>query len=503
MKRMSEFTKNKSTSIFVTLLIGIIVLSFMFTGYQSLQMGSGSANAIGKVGDLPIKPEEYQQEYNRQIEFYKQMMGGEISAKQIEGMKIKESTLRNIVQRKLMIKFATDLGAYPSEEEIKSEIKSLPYFLTNGQFDITRYKGILAANKLTPTEFEADVINQLKMKSTQSLVQNFPLSKGYLNDLQKIRDEKLNAEIIQISKNSLRNFVEVTPAELSKFLSVETNLKRLQSMFNERKASLDKPEEVKARHILLKTEGKKEADVKLAIEKIAKEVNPSNFAKMADKYTEDPSGKGKGGDLGSFGKGRMVPEFDQVAFTQKPGTVSAPVKTQFGYHILLVEKKTEGHVAIFTEFKDKFATELIQKDKVEAIQKITVDLSNNLRKALLEGNAATVKSLTDKYKLQYTNGSVNRLDGPSNGANLTAQNMKDLFSGDLTKPQVHLFDDGGNITMIKTNPGAVASDATAQAKVASDNAGLKNALSKKMMDQVLKKLEEDTKVKIYSNNIQE
>jgi peptidyl-prolyl cis-trans isomerase D len=498
---MSGFTKNKTASIFVTLLIGIIVLSFMFTGYQSMQ--AGSPNAIGKVGDYPIKPEEYQQEYNRQIEFYKQMMGGEISAKQIEAMKIKESTLRNLIQRKLMVTFATDLGAYPSVEEVRAEIKSLPYFLTNGQFDINRYKGLLAANRLTPAEFEADVINQLKMKNTQALVQNFPLSNGYMNDLQKIRDEKLGAEIIQISKNNLRNFVDVSPAEMKAFLAVETNQKRLQSMFNERKASLDKPEEVKARHILLMTEGKDDAKVKAEIEKIAKEVTPSNFSKMADKYTEDPSGKGKGGDLGSFGRGRMVPEFDKVAFEQKPGTVSAPIKTQFGYHILLVEKKIEGHVATFAEYQEKFAKELIQKDKVEDIKKLTIDISNGLRKALEAGNEVAVKSFTEKYKLQYTKGTVNRLDGVSTGNNLTVENMKELFSGDLTKPQIHLFDDGANIVLIKTTPGAIPASGSEVAKTATDNAGLKNALSRKMMDQVLKKLEEDTKIKIYSNMVQE
>ena len=500
---MSEFTKNKTANMFATLLIGFIVLSFMFTGYQSLQQGGGSPNAIGKVGDLPIKAEEYQQEYNRQIEFYKQMMGGEISAKHIEAMKIKESTLKNLVQRKLMIKFATDIGAYPSDEEVKAEIKGLPYFLSNGQFDINRYRAILAANKLTPIEFEADVINQLKMKNSQGLVQTFPLSKGYLNDLQKMRNEKLNAEIISISKNSLRNFVEVSKDELAKFLAIETNQKRLQSMFNERKPSLDKPEEVKARHILLMTEGKKEADVKEAIGKIAKEVTPANFIKMADKYTEDPSGKGKGGDLGSFGKGRMVPEFDKVAFTQKPGTVSAPIKTQFGYHLIMVEKKTEGHLASFPEYKEKLATELIQKDKVEDIKKIATDISNNLRKSLESGNANEVKAITEKYKLQYAKGTVNRLDGTSNGTNLTSENMKELFAGDLTKPQVHLFDDGNSMVMIKTTPGAVEVDSKEQAKLAADNAGLKNALSKKMMDSILKKLEEDTKVKIYSNTLQE
>ena len=498
---MSEFTKNKTANVFATFLIGIIVLSFMFTGYQSMQ--AGSPNAIGKVGDLPIKPEEFQQEYNRQIEFYKQIMGGEISAKQMEAMKIKESTLRNIIQRKLMIKFASDIGTYPSEEEVKAEIKSLPYFLTNGQFDLNRYKGLLAANKLTPKEFESDVINQIKMKNSQTLVQNFPLSKGYMNELQKIRDEKLNAEIIQISKNGLRNYIDVSSEELNKFLAVATNIKRIESMFKERAESLSKPEEVKARHILLTTQGKDEAAVKLEIEKIAKLVTPSNFAKMADKYTEDPSGKGKGGDLGSFGRGKMVPEFDKVAFEQKPGTVSAPLKTQFGYHIILVEKKNEGHLAVFAEYKEKFAKELIQKDKVEEIKKLTVEISNNLKKALEVGSASEVKSITDKYKIQYVKGTVNHLDGASNGVNLTSENMKELFSGDLTKPQVHLFDDGGSIVMIKTTPGLVTPDINEKAKTAENNAGLKNALSKKMMEAILKQLEADTKVKIYSNMLQE
>ncbi len=501
---MSEFTKNKTASFFVTLLIGFIILSFMFTGYQSLQQGTG--NTIGKVGDLPIKPEEYQQEYNRQIEFFKQMMGGEITAKQIEQMGIKQSTLKNIVQRKLMIKFATDLGTFPSEQEVAAEIKTLTYFQTNGQFDKDRYKAVLAANRLTPKEFEDDVINQLKLKNSQGLLQNFPLSKNYLSDLQKIRNEKLNAEIVQFSKSGLRNFVEVSKEELNKFLAVNTNAIRLQSMFNERKASLDKPEEVKARHILLTTQGKDEAKVKAEIEKIAKEVTPGNFAKMADKFTEDPSGKGKGGDLGSFGKGRMVPEFDKVAFSIPTKTISSPIKTQFGYHLILVEQRTAGHEASFSEYKEKFATELLQKDKVEEIKKLTQEISDKIKKALEANNESELKSLVAKYKLQYSKGSVNRLDGLSNGANLTADNMKDLFAGDLSKSKVNLFDDGSGIIILKTAAATSANasaDLNEQAKIATDNAGLKNALSRKMMESILKKLEEDTKIKIYSNMLQE
>lgn len=494
---MSEFTQNKTASFFVTLLIGLIILSFMFTGYQSLQQGSG--NAVAKVGEFVIKPEEYQQEYNRQIEFFKQMMGGEISTKQIEQMGIKQSTLKNLIQRKLMIKFAGDIGIHPSTEAITTEVKSLPYFLTNGQFDKDRYKAILAANRLTPKEFEeSEITNQLKMKSSQALVQSFPLSQNYLNDLQKIRENKVSAEFVQLSKSSVRNFVSVSKEEMTKFLSVETNVKRLESMFKERKASLDKPEEVKARHILLMTQGKDEAAVKAQIEKIAKEVTPANFSKLADKYTEDPSGKGKGGDLGSFGKGRMVPEFDQVAFTLKPKTVSTPVKTQFGYHLILVDQKTAGVVAQFADFKEKFATELIQKDKVEDIKKLTTEISESIKKAFESSDEKEIKKLTDKYKLQYSKGTINQLDGASNGTNLSIENMKEIFSGDMSKSRVVSLDNDGNLTYVKIS-GLSTSAVEDKTKVASDTSSLKNALSRKMFDSILKKLEEDTKVKIYSN----
>lgn len=497
---MSEFKKNKTAGVFATVLIGIIILAFMFTGYQ--QFENGGVASVGSVGGMPIKPEEYQQEYNRQIEFYKQIMGGELSAKQLESLKIKESTIKNIVQRKLMVKFAKDLGTFPADEEVKTEIKALPYFQTNGQFDVTRYKGILASNRLTPLEFEQDVIDQLRMKKVQELTAHFPLSKGYTEDIAKFRAEKVNAEIVQISKNSLRQFIEVSDAEVTKFLSVPTNEKRVESMFKEQQAGLDKPEEVTAKHILLMTEGKKESEVKAQIEKIAKEVTTANFATLANKYTEDPSGKGKGGDLGTFGKGRMVPEFEAVAFTQKAGTISAPVKTAYGYHIIYVEKKNEAIVAKLADFKNKIAREIVQKDKIEELKNLTVSIANKMRLALESGNDAEVKALAAKYKLQYSKSSVNRLDGAGSQTYLSADNMKAIFSSDLTKAQFHSFDDGANMTMIRTTPGAVVADLNEQAKIASDEASLKNALAKKMMDDILKKLELNTKVKINNTALQ-
>lgn len=497
---MSEVKKSKTAGMFVTVFIGLIILTFMFTGYQSFE-GGGSVTNVGSVGGQPIRPEEYEQEYNRQMQFYKQIYGEDLTAKQIESLNLKDMVIKNIVQRKLMTKFAKDLGTFPAEEEVKAEIKGLPYFQTNGQFDITRYKGLLQANRLTPLEFEQDVIDQIRMKKMGEFTTHFPLSKAYLADLSKFREEKVNAEIVTISKNTLTQFIDVSNDELAKFLAVDTNQKRVESMFKERQASLDKPEEVQARHILLMSQGKADADVKAQIEKIAKETTPANFAAKANQYTEDPSGKGKGGDLGLFGKGRMVPEFEAVAFTQKPGTVSAPVKTAYGYHLILVEKKVEAAPAKLETFREKFAREIIQKDKVEAHKALTVQIANELRSALESGNEAAVKNIVAKYKLSYNKSSINRIDGADAGTMLSADNMKSIFSADLTKAQFHSFDDGANLVMIRTTPGAVVADASNAAKVASDNAGLQSTLAKKMMDNVLKELEANTRVKINQNAI--
>lgn len=88
----------------------------------------------------------------------------------------------------------------------------------------------------------------------------------------------------------------------------------------------------KARHILADTEKKCE-DIKNMIE------NGSDFAKMARKYSDCPSGKRGGGDLGQFSPGQMVAEFDKVVFSQEIGKVHGPIKTEFGYHLIEITSR--------------------------------------------------------------------------------------------------------------------------------------------------------------------
>ena len=101
---------------------------------------------------------------------------------------------------------------------------------------------------------------------------------------------------------------------------------------------------MRASHILLKTEGKDDAAVKKQAEDLAEKAKAgADFAELAKKFSEDDSNNSKGGDLDFFGRGAMVPEFDQVAFALQPGQVSDAVKTQFGYHIIKLTEKRAGY----------------------------------------------------------------------------------------------------------------------------------------------------------------
>ena len=126
--------------------------------------------------------------------------------------------------------------------------------------------------------------------------------------------------------------------------------------------------EVHAAHILCKTE-KKALEVK---ELLAS--GQESFAQMARKYSQCPSGK-SGGDLGWFGKGRMVPEFEKAAFElANPGDLSEPVKTQFGWHIIKLEEKKPAGVAPFEDVREGLEQKVLMEAQKAAYDKKVEEL---------------------------------------------------------------------------------------------------------------------------------
>ncbi|WP_428031062.1 peptidylprolyl isomerase [Ancylobacter sp.] len=147
----------------------------------------------------------------------------------------------------------------------------------------------------------------------------------------------------------------------------------MQKTYQEAVAQQKPEKEVRARHILFRADPA-DAASGAAAEKKAEDVEArlkkgEDFAKLAGELTEDPSGKKDGGDLGFFTKEQMVPEFAEVAFELKPGEVSKPVKTQFGWHVIKLEEVRERPVPTFAEVKPQIEQFVAQKAQADVVQK--------------------------------------------------------------------------------------------------------------------------------------
>ena len=180
-------------------------------------------------------------------------------------------------------------------------------------------------SKYAPGQFE-------QILKTQNLTED---------DVKRILRQQLVVE------KAVDSNVKVSDADISAYLA-------------KNHATLDTQEQVRARHILV-------ADLKTANDVEAQLKAGAKFEDMAAKYSTDPSSKVKGGELGFFSKGQMVPAFQAAAFSQPLNVVGPPVKSPFGYHIIEVEEKKPAQIATLANAHDKIKTLLTQQQEQQQV----------------------------------------------------------------------------------------------------------------------------------------
>ncbi len=177
--------------------------------------------------------------------------------------------------------------------------------------------------------------------------------------LESFKKELRQAVELHLQTERLRDLVvgpiEPTDQELSAYLE-------------EHREDYDTPEEVHARHILIRVpEGASEAEIaqaKKQLEDIKKELESgADFAELAKKYSQDPGSAPNGGDLGFFSRGRMVKEFEDAAFSLEPGQVSDPVRTQFGFHLIKVEEKKPAQHPELAQIRERVLQDYIEAER--------------------------------------------------------------------------------------------------------------------------------------------
>ena len=187
--------------------------------------------------------------------------------------------------------------------------------------------------------FKIEVLNQLVARELvygDAKKTGVLKSKEFKTEYNKIVEQIKKDIAVQVWKVKQLEKIKVTDRDVKKY-------------FNDNKGEFREKESVRARHILVKT--KEEADKLLKQLNLKGKALKEKFIELAKEKSVGPTGP-KGGDLGYFGKGQMVPEFNDKVFSMKVGTVSSPVKTQFGHHIIYLEDKKEAKNLALSDVKE-------------------------------------------------------------------------------------------------------------------------------------------------------
>lgn len=206
-------------------------------------------------------------------------------------------------------------------------------------------------------------------KEYKAIKSKYPSEEEFQKIMQEneLTEKKVKENIyFNLIINKLRENLE---GEFAKEISV--TFEEINKYFDENKEKYAQKEEVRARHILVE-------DEKTAKEILQELKKGKDFSELAKKYSNCPS-KEKGGDLGFFGRGMMVPEFEKAAFSLKIGEISNIVKTKFGYHIIKLEERKEAKEAKLEEVKDLIKSELTK-------EKISQKISEWFEKAKKDAN---------------------------------------------------------------------------------------------------------------------
>jgi peptidyl-prolyl cis-trans isomerase D len=316
-----------------------------------------------------------------------------------------------LINEKALVAEAHRMGLRVSDDELRDELQhgQLGSMLfPDGKFvGQEEYENFVQRNDLTVPQFEGLEKDFILVRKLRALVS----SSAFVGDTE-VRDEfnrrntKVKFEYAVITQADILKALHPTDEELKAFyerskatynnsipekrqikyvvvesakIAAATTVtdQDLQAYYDQHREEYRVPEQVKVSHILIKTPlpapGAKEdekaiADARAKAEGVLKEVKAGDFAKLAEKYSDDPGSAKSGGDLGWIGRGRTVPEFEKAAFSLGKGQTSDLVKSSYGFHIIHVEDKQEAHLKSLAEVKSEIEEKVKQQKTARATE---------------------------------------------------------------------------------------------------------------------------------------
>ena len=396
---------------------------------SSFGIGAPPAGVLATIGDQQVTVNEVQREARAMIR--QQFPRGGAQASSLLPFFAGQAA-EQLINEKALIAEAHRMGLRASDDDLRNELQhgQLGIMLfPDGKFvGQEEYENFAQRFDMTVPQLEARVKEDILVRKLRALVS----SSAFVGDTE-VREEfdqrntKVKFEYAVITQADILKGLHPTDEELKAFyernkanynnsipekrqikyvvvdsakIAAATTVtdQDLQAYYDQHRDEYREPEQVKVSHILIKTplpapgakgDEKAVADARAKAEDILKQLKAGgDFAKLAEKYSDDPGSAKSGGELGWIGRGRTVPEFEKAAFSLGKGQTSDLVKSSYGFHIIHVEDKQQAHLKTLAEVKSEIEAKVKQQKTARATESAANALLSQARTAGFDAAAA-------------------------------------------------------------------------------------------------------------------
>jgi len=391
--------RDKLTGVLAFTILGILIIPFALVGVTQYFTSEGG-NIVASVNDNEISFNDFNQSFSNYRRRMQSILGASYDPVQYDQLKARREHLDNLIDQELIAQAAESMGLDVDNDTLAQEIRNIPAFQVDGEFNADVYQSRLSSQGMSPMQFQNEmraqfVVSQLPRNVASSSIATPSELAAFvaLRDQSRtfgavmvpaetpevapvFSDEELSAwydshqDAYQSEEQVVIEYVELDAAFLPSGTPPEEDF--LREQFEAQKGRFIIPEQRRVSHILIEVEptapeAEKETARQLAEELSKRAQEGEDFAVLATEYSQDQGSAANGGELGWVEPGVMVSAFENAMYElSMEAPISGPVETGFGWHVIELEEIREASGMDFEEARMQLVGEYIEEESQRA-----------------------------------------------------------------------------------------------------------------------------------------
>jgi len=368
-------------------IVGVGAVFVLYLGIGGGFRGGGGADTVVDVDGRRYTTRDVYRIRERQEAEYRRALGDAFDPSKAEFLD--EMAASTLLRMALLARSAEQLGLRASDEEIRSYLKRVSGAVDeSGRLDRTVITNHAERYFGSVRRFQEALRDEILIQKISRLfAESVAVSEAEARDALRYRRQQVRIAFVRFDGSKPPEELEISDSQVKAFLA--SDAERVRVAYDERSDEFDRPEQVRARHILVRLPEEADAETEAAarerMDAIVERIREgADFADVALEVSEDPGSKDQGGDLGFFSRGGIVAPLEEAAFSLEPGEISEVIRTPSGLHLIRVEERRAAMVVPFEEARDEIARDLIRRDEAMEMARARAE---ELAAAIREGHS--------------------------------------------------------------------------------------------------------------------